>query len=116
MRGVYRDIRSSHSHRDSHIGLCQGGRIVDAIADHDHRMPFGLILLDQADLVFGQEVGLIANPKLGGQVRCHTLVVSGQHFDVLDTIAPQLCKRLWHFRAHGIGGSQQRKQGLSSCI
>lgn len=53
-----RDVHGLHGynrpvgHGDADVGLRQGGRIVDAISDHDHAMAFGSQLPDTAGRVF----------------------------------------------------------------
>ena len=82
---------------DADIGLRQGGRIVDAIAYHGHKLvrlvllPDALESLDLGDFIAGQHLGqhsldadLFRN-HLGG-----ALVVAGDHHDVQAELA-ELC-------------------------
>ena len=55
---LQRHIGAGHAHRNSQPRRGQGGRIVDAVADHRHRAIAGLDLADQAGFVVGQQLGV----------------------------------------------------------
>ena len=75
----------AHGHAD--IGLGQGRRVVDAVADHDHGVARGLVLLDDGDLVLRQEIGPVGDAQLLGQRRRRALVIAGQQLDAADAQA-----------------------------
>ena len=73
-----------------HVGLRQGRRVVDAVADHRHLVALRLQLLDRGQLVAGEDLGHIAlDAQLPGHGLCHRRTVAGQHDDLLDAVPAQ---------------------------
>src|SRR5205085_4992326 len=68
---------------DAEVGLHEGRRVVDAVADHGHGAAVALEAADHGDLVGGEHFGEdrrdadLAGDRLGGG-----LVVAGDHDDV----------------------------------
>jgi hypothetical protein len=79
--GFHRDVGSG-SHRDSHVGLRQCGRVVDAVADHRHALAFALQFLDFAGFLGGQNLShhALDSKFARNGVRGFT-VVAGEHRD-----------------------------------
>ena len=66
-----------------HIGLGQGGGIVDPVADHADRAALGLQPADLIRLVLRQDLGQdAADADLAGDRRCRETVVAGDHDDL----------------------------------
>jgi hypothetical protein len=65
---------------DADIGLGQGGRVVDAVADHRHRRALGLQLADLGGLVAGEDLGeVLLDPEVLRHPGRDARVVAGQH-------------------------------------
>ena len=75
--GFQRHVRAA-AHGDTHVGGRQGRRVVDAVADHRH-LGITLHLVDQAQLVLRQQLGLPLDAQLAGDRLRGAAVVAGQH-------------------------------------
>ena len=79
----------ARSHRDTHIGFGQSGRIIHTIARHGDNPAIGAQFTDDAVLVFRQDITLdIVNAKLPGDGFGRGAVVVGQHHN-MDAIGAQ---------------------------
>src|SRR5262249_7085615 len=73
-----------------HIGLLQGDRIIDAVADKADLAAFPLQFLDVVGLVGGQHLGKVAvHAKLLSEPAGRSLVVARDDCDVLDAALAQ---------------------------
>jgi hypothetical protein len=69
------------AHGEVEVGLGEGGRVVDAVADHRDGLALGLQALDDVDLVGGQDLGDdLVDAGLGCYHAGRRLVGSGQQY------------------------------------
>jgi hypothetical protein len=121
VRGLDGDIRARRTHGDPYVGLRQRRRVVHAVADHHHDVALRLVLLDDADLVFGQQLGAIRHADLRGQRRRGALVVAREQLDAAharDRQRRQQCQKHCndrdpagnpaHIACHSVTGSPAR--------
>lgn len=106
MSGFKGNICACRAHCDTDIRLRQCGCVIYAVAYHCNRMPFGLILLHNFNLIFGQEVGAILNTKFFGKRGGGTLIVTCEQFNMLDTESAQFGERSRDFRTQRVGGGE----------
>ncbi len=93
-----------------HIGLREGGSVVDAIADHAHPLALALQLLDLVRLLPRQHVRQYrGNTKARRDSVGRCLIVAREHHD-LDTAFAQLRHHRGGCRTRGIGDGDQADQ------
>jgi hypothetical protein len=124
------------AHGHAHVGLLQGGRVVDAVARHGHHFAAGLQGLHQPQLVFGAGAGehvhllhalaqggvvhgldlgaghraqLFAHAQLGGNGAGGDGVVAGDHLDA-DARRLALRHRADGFVARRVDDADQAQQ------
>ena len=99
MRRVGRN-RGGAAQRDRDIGLLQGDRIVDAVADEANLAAFLLQLLDIIGLLGRQHLGEVAvDAEFGGEFSRRRFVVAGDDRDVLNAPGAQASDDLGHLRS-----------------
>jgi hypothetical protein len=76
----YGAARRAHGY--ANLGLCQSRCVIDAVADHHDDPALPLVRFDDCDLVLGQQVGPIGDPKDIGDRGRGLLIVASQQFDV----------------------------------
>src|SRR5699024_5605194 len=89
-------------HGQAHIRLGQGGGVVGAVAGHGDDFSLGLLLFDDADLVFGFALGdKSVYTGLLGNGGCGQGIVAGAH-DGFDADGAQTLKTLCHAGLDGV--------------
>jgi hypothetical protein len=63
MGSLDRGVGACHSHRDPDVGLREGRRVVDAVADHGDHMARPLKLADGLNLLGRQQLGAALDPE-----------------------------------------------------
>jgi hypothetical protein len=84
---------AGRAHGNAHVCLRQGRGIIHAVADHDDGVTACLVLLDDGDLIFRQQLGTIGNAPRTSQGFGAALVVAVK-LDVLDSPA-WTSRRAW---------------------
>ncbi len=83
--GLERDVGAGGAHGDAQVGGGEGGRVVDAVADHRDQPMAPPQVLDGRDLVGGQEAGAdLVDAGLTGDRGGRGGIVAGEQGDVGD--------------------------------
>ena len=96
IRRIHGNVASDAAHGDAHLRFFQGGRVVDAVADHADRAARILIFADGLQLVLRKAVRTHrADLKLRGDGFRRVFMVARQK----DRLRPHFGKRADHVRA-----------------
>ena len=103
------DVRSIHgyvtaysAHGDAHLGPFQSRGVIDAIADHAHRLTCSLILINGLQLVLRQAVGLYRSDfKLSSYGQGSVFMVTGEQQALSPAAAVQTIAQAMAQRAQG---------------
>ena len=110
IRGVHGNVAANAPHGDAHLGLFQGGGVVDAVADHADRLAPALIPVDDIQLVLGQAAPFhLADPQLPGDGLGRLLVVPSQQHGS-DPRRLYLGDGLGRVRAQGVRQGEEAGQ------
>src|SRR5699024_10822894 len=102
--GLDGDSGAGGTHRHADVGGGQGRGVVDAVADHRDGEAFALELLDDGELVLGQQLGAdLVHPDLGGDRLGDPPVVTGEHDDLLHAVRVEPGDHLLRIGADPVG-------------
>ena len=84
VRGLHGHVRAGRTHRHTDVGGGERRGVVDPVADHGHDLAGALQLLDDRELVLGQQGGVdpVDTGGLGDSLR-HQPGVAGEHHDMV---------------------------------
>lgn len=78
-------IGSRRPHGDPHVGLGEGGRVVDAVPHHRDDRTLSLQTSDHLDLLLGQTLGPVLDAELARQGVGDPFVVAGEQEHRIST-------------------------------
>ena len=101
---------------DADICRRQSGRIVDAVADHHHRMSFGFGVTDKGGFILRQHLRKAAvHPHLRRNGAGGAVTVAGHHDGLGNAQLPELMQYLCRLRAQGVCDADDPRQHPGSC-
>ena len=103
---------------DGNADICrrQGGRIVDAVADHHHRMSLGLGIADKGGFILRQHLCKAAvHPHLRRNGTGGAVAVASHHDSLGDAQLPELMQHLCRLRAQGVCDADDPRQYPGRC-
>ena len=96
---------------DADICRRQGRRIIDAVADHHHRMSFGFGVTDKGGFILWQHLCKAAvHPHLRRNGAGGAVTVAGHHDGLGNAQLPELMQHLCRLRAQGVCDADDPRQ------
>ena len=112
--GLGGDGCAGRAHRDAEVGERQRGRVVDAVADHDHRAQIGIgaQTLDDLELLLGGLLGVDAvDAELATDPLRDRTAISGHHRYVANALGAQSLDDPIGVRAQLVGHHDHARRG-----
>ena len=110
--GFQGDVGAGAAQRDAQVGGGEGGGVVDAVADHGDDAVAAAQFLEQAQLVLGQQFGLVVQAERPGDGGGSETVVAGEQDLVGDAQVAEAGDGLPRPGAEGIGHGEHA-QGVA---